>query len=198
VKAGERWSCQHGSVAIADLYKGLPAFVRQADCLFVDPPWNLSNENAFRTKAKIAERSASYTAFLDALFAAIDNVAPKVCFIEIGKQALTTIEQRLGARYAHVATFPTTYYKKHPCFVVRAGAGPGRHDYTGMDEIDAIARICRDEPFDCIGDLCMGRGEVGVEAFRNTRRFVGTELNPNRLAVMINRVAELGGVWNVS
>jgi hypothetical protein len=195
IKPGEQWSCQHGTVMVNDLYAGLPDFMREADCVFVDPPWNLGNENSFRTKAQIAERSQSFTAFLDALFAAIDTIGPRTCFIEMGRQNVREVEQRLSHRFAHVHAYRTTYYGKKPCYVLRGGAGRGLRDYSDMDEIEVIAGICRDEPFNCIADICMGRGEVGVEAFRNGRRFVGTDLNRNRLAVMINRIAEIGGVW---
>jgi DNA modification methylase len=41
----------------------------------------------------------------------------------------------------------------------------------------------------------MGRGTVGHNAFRNKRRFVGTELNPKRLAVLINKIHKGGGEW---
>ena len=39
-----------------------------------------------------------------------------------------------------------------------------------------------------IGDLCMGRGLVGVNAYKNGKRFVGTELNHKRLAVLLERI----------
>lgn len=42
-------------------------------------------------------------------------------------------------------------------------------------------------------DLCMGRGLVGYHAWKARRRFVGTELNPRRLACLLDRVAKDGG-----
>ena len=34
----------------------------------------------------------------------------------------------------------------------------------------------------------MGRGLVGVNAYKNGKRFVGTELNHKRLAVLLERI----------
>lgn len=58
-----------------------------------------------------------------------------------------------------------------------------------QDEADIIAWICQNHGYECIGDLCMGRGLVGRHAVMAGRRFVGTELNPKRLAVLIEWIA---------
>ena len=54
------------------------------------------------------------------------------------------------------------------------------------DEAEIIAWLCEHHAYDCIGDLCMGRGLVGKHAFLNGKRFVGIELNPKRLAVLVD------------
>ena len=54
-----------------------------------------------------------------------------------------------------------------------------------MDEEDAISYICENEDYTSIGDLCMGRGLVAINAYRNNKKFVGTELNYKRLSVPI-------------
>jgi uncharacterized protein (DUF2344 family) len=46
----------------------------------------------------------------------------------------------------------------------------------------------KNEEYNVIGDLCMGRGLVGLNAYRNGKRFVGTELNHKRLSVLIEKV----------
>ena len=60
-----------------------------------------------------------------------------------------------------------------------------------MDETDIIKWICENVDYDCIGDLCMGRGTVGIWSNANGKSFVGTELNENRLAVMIHKIEEV-------
>jgi len=62
----------------------------------------------------------------------------------------------------------------------------------GMDEADIISWICANENFECIGDLCMGRGLVGINAHANGRRFVGTELNHKRLSVLVEKLNKAG------
>jgi hypothetical protein len=203
LQPGELWSCQSGPsatgrVMVNDLYRGLPDFMAAADCLFVDPPWNRSNENSFRTKARghgVRGRSVSFTGFLDALFRGIERIAPQTCFIEMGFENAASIRSRLEARWPHVQVWPVTYYRRQPCLLLRGGAAPSAVDYARLDELEAIALICRSEPFQVIGDICMGRGTVGIEAFKRRRAFVGTELNPARLAVMVNRIHSLGGEW---
>lgn len=197
LKPGELWTCQHGSLMVNDLYDGLPAFMRAADCVFVDPPWNAGNENSFRTKAGLAHNPAGFTRFLDMLFSRLDAIAPETCFVEIGKQNVAMVEERLAARFAHLTRYPSTYYRKHPCFVVRAAQTPPAIDYSDLDEADIIARICAEEPFSMIADPCMGRGLVGFNAFRRQRQFRGTELNPARLAVLVNKIHAIGGEWYV-
>lgn len=61
-----------------------------------------------------------------------------------------------------------------------------------MDEEDIIEWICKNEDYACIGDLCMGLGLVGLNAYRNGRKFVGTELNHKRLSVLLDSLANKG------
>ena len=43
----------------------------------------------------------------------------------------------------------------------------------------------------------MGRGLVGVNAYKNGKRFVGTELNHKRLAVLLERIVNMGGTYKL-
>ena len=61
---------------------------------------------------------------------------------------------------------------------------------AGMDEEDIISAVAENEE-GCIGDLCMGRGLVACAAARNGKPFVGTELNPKRLAVCLERLSKM-------
>ena len=60
-----------------------------------------------------------------------------------------------------------------------------------MDEEDIIEWVCANEEYECIGDLCMGQGLVGVNAYKNGKRFVGIDLNHKRLSVLIERIKKL-------
>ena len=61
----------------------------------------------------------------------------------------------------------------------------------------AIMWVCKNEEYDCMGDLCIGQGLVGVNAYKNGKRFVGTELNHKRLAVLLDRISSLGGSYKL-
>jgi len=197
LQPGQLWTCEHGKVMVRDLYAGLPTFMCEADCVFTDPPWNLGNENSFRTKAGFEHHKGAFSDFLGMVFACIRSINPATCFVEMGKQNVGFVEHALRRRYPHVTTYPATYYRRHPCFVVRSGRRQSAFNYAGLDALAIIAEICRRESFDVIADPCMGRGTVGIEAFRNGRQFRGTELNPARLAVMVNKIHDLGGQWHV-
>jgi hypothetical protein len=198
LKPGQLWECEHGRVMVNDLYAGLPDFMFGADCVFVDPPYNASLENGFRTKAGLARNPEGFGRFLDTLFARIDAIAPRTCFVEIGKQHIKVVEAMLDARFVHVETYSSTYYGKHPCFVVRGGVDQSAFNYTGLDEQEIITQICQRESFATIADLCIGRGAVGLAAYKAGRSFCGVELNPSRLAVLVARIhRELGGHWRV-
>ena len=197
LKPGELWECGLGRVMVSDLYDRLPDFMTAADCVFVDPPYNAALENGFRIKAGLARNPDGFGRFLDTLFARIDAIAPQTCFVEIGGQHVAEIRRRLDARFAKVEVYPATYYKRSPCFVARGGTEPSAVEYADLDELDIITRICQREPFTTIADLCIGRGAVGIATYKARRPFCGVELNPARLAVLVNRIHQLGGTWRV-
>ena len=64
------------------------------------------------------------------------------------------------------------------------------YNYTGMDEENVIMKMCEIEDFHCVGDLNMGLGLVALGAFRAGKNFVGTEINPRRLANALQKVSK--------
>lgn len=85
-----------------------------------------------------------------------------------------------------------TYYKKHPTWILRGGWEMTGMDYTGIDEAECIRLIAGLETYQVVGDLCMGRGLVGLAAYRAGKPFVGTELNKRRLACLLAGLKKLG------
>lgn len=194
IEPGEVWGLPNGSrVAVHDIFQPLPGFMMQADLLFVDPPWNLGNLKSFYTKAYRDDYPQSFSKFADTLFTRIRQINPIACYIEIGNQEVDAWEKRLGTLYPHVQRWPVLYYRKHPTNLLRGSRiGPIRYDFSGIDEARCIELVAQMEGF-IIGDLCMGRGLVGLAAYRNGKPFVGTELNKRRLANLLQRIARLGG-----
>lgn len=179
-------------VKVHDLTTGLPDFMKQADTVFVDPPCSTGNLRSFYTKA---DRDLLYpfSEFEQALFAGIAEIAPKHLFVELFKSNGNAFMKRMGDMYRHVRVYDSHYYNKpaNMCWIAHASNEP-LPDYPihGIDEAKAIAWICANHKYECIGDPCMGQGLVGKHAYINGRSFVGTELNPKRLAVLVDFISD--------
>jgi hypothetical protein len=181
-------------VKVHNIFDPLPAFMRQADIAFIDPPWNLGNLNTFYTKAERVDYQDSFERFYRRLFESVGEMAPKTCYVEVGKEYLAEFVLEMKQLYRFVTFYNSTYYHKkdHLCYVIRGAAKRKKLPLDGMDEEDIIAWVCANEDYDCIGDLCIGRGLVGIHAARNGKRFVGTELNHKRLSVLLERLTKDG------
>lgn len=198
IAAGQVWGLADGSrVAVHNLFDPLPDFMMQADLVFVDPPWNLGNLNTFYTKAGRQDYQTSFTAFTDKLFQRIAEIRPSACYIEIGRQNVDDFARRLQDLYGMVQWWPVTYYRKHPTWIIRGGSTATPLDLTGIDEARCISIIAQSEEYKTIADPCMGRGLVGLAAHAAGKPFVGTELNPRRLAVLLQKLAQKGAAVEI-
>ncbi|RCX20856.1 hypothetical protein DFR58_10158 [Anaerobacterium chartisolvens] len=177
-------------VKVHDIFDPLPKFMYQADMMFTDPPWNLGNLNTFYSKADEPLRSETFESFYHRLFECIVDVDPKTCYVEVGKQHIADFIIEMRRIYKHVTFYNSTYYhsKDKICYVIRGSRKKSAPKLDYMDEENIIQWVCANEDYNIIGDLCMGRGLVGLHAYENGKKFVGTELNPKRLSVLIERV----------
>ncbi len=192
IEPGEVWGLPDGSkVAVHNLFDPLPLWMC-ADLLFVDPPWNQGNLSSFYTKAGRKDYP-SFVHFTDILFKRIIEIAPRAAYIEVGNQAVDAWETRLGQQFRYIQRWPVVYYRKHPTNLLR-GSNDGEidHSYAGLDEADCIKWLAIWEEYECLADPCMGRGLVGLAAYHAGKRFVGTELNKRRLAVLLDKLAQRG------
>lgn len=179
-----------GEVMVHDIFNPLPLFMLKADVIFCDPPCSQGNLQSFYTKAD-KKLLSFFDAFVVRLFECIDEIAPKAVFIEVFASNKDLFIDKLKERYKNVIVHDSYYYhnKKNKCWVLEATNNePCGLDIDDKDEANIIKEICANYPFDCIGDLCMGRGLVGFYANKAGRPFVGTELNKNRLAVLLHRI----------
>ena len=196
---GKVWHSKDNSIKLAvhDLRNGIHPLHIGADCIFVDPPWNLGNLNTFITKADLKSYEDNFDDFLFKLFEIVDTIKPTVMYIEIGKQSLEKIQNIMKARFLHVKTFNSYYYhnKKNVCYIVRGSLRKTEFEIPeieGIDEECAIKEICKSEKFDTILDCCMGRGLVALYAAKFKRNARGTELNHKRLSVAVERLIKAG------
>lgn len=193
IEPGEVWGLPDGSrVAVHNLFDPMPEWLR-ADLLFVDPPWNLGNLNSFYTKAGRSDYCQDFSDFASVLFRRIAEIGPLTAYIEIGNQAVNEWAERLAQQYPYVQRWPVVYYRKYPTNLLRGSlTGPASYDYTGVDEARCIQLLAEMEDYQTIADPCMGRGLVGLAAYHAGRRFVGTELNKRRLAVLLDKLGKQG------
>lgn len=187
------------AVKVHNIFDPLPEFMRSADLIFVDPPWNLGNINSFYTKADRTDYVVSFTTFYKRLFECIKKIKPAVCYVEVGKEYLSEFIQEMKKIYRHVTFYNSSYYhkKENMCYVIRGSSKRKKLLLDYMDEEDIIEWVCKNEEYTCIGDLCIGRGLVGVNAYKNGKQFVGTELNHKRLSVLLESLVKNGVTYEL-
>jgi len=193
MEQGQIWGIPgNGSkVAVHDIFDPLPEFMFKADMLFVDPPWNRGNLNSFYTKAGLPHVS-DFEAFEQRLFECIKQISPKICYLEVGFQAVDKWQSELEQIYPVIQRWDTFYYRTHRNHILRGASALLEYDYTGMDEEKVIYKAAEIERYSVLGDLCMGRGLIGLAAYKAGNPFVGTELNKRRLANLLQKLTKKG------
>lgn len=178
------------TAAVHNLFDENPSFFRKANLIFADPPWNLGNLNSFYTKAERTDYQISFELFYKTLFSRIRDVKADICYVEVGKQYLCEFLMEMKAFYPHVTFYNSTYYhnQKNKCYIIRGSRKAKKPSLDDMDEEDVIRWICQNEEPGCILDPCMGQGLVGRYASEAGRPFIGGELNPKRLSVLLKKV----------
>lgn len=183
---GEIWSSENARICNWDITKGVPEFMKVADMIYCDAPWTLGNVNMFNSKAGRGYMN-DFSEFYVHLFSLIREICPRVCFLEIGKEELSTFKGQLEEIYRHVQVWQVTYYKKNKSYLIRGSDSPTDFDYKGLDdEFTPYIAIYNEKP-NIVADACTGRGLTAISAFRNGCKFVGTELNARKLAVLCTR-----------
>lgn len=197
IESSEVWQEQYtlSKVTIADITNNIPDFMREADFLYCDPPWNTGNMRSFYTKAGL-QTNNDFSIFSNVLFSWISNAMPKICYLEIGLRSANDFKSRLHALYPSIQEWKIVYYNKYPTMLLRGGLVAINYDFSRLDDTKTPGMAMDIEDFSCAADLCMGRGLTAIAAFARQKRFVGTELNKRRLAVTLDRVAKMGGIWN--
>jgi len=192
----EQLRFEGGSILkVHDIFDPLPDFMKQADLLFTDPPWNIGNLNSFYTKAERTDYQSSFERFYKRLFECIGEIGASTCYVEVGKEHLAEFVLEMKRLYPAVTFYNSSYYhdKKNICYVIRGAQKRKKMPLDYMDEELIIEWICANENYNCIGDLCMGRGLIAANAHKAGKRFVGTELNHKRLSVAAEKIIKLGG-----
>jgi hypothetical protein len=178
----------NSKVKVCDLVLEMPDFMKEADILFIDPPCSQGNLTTFYTKAN-QQNLNSFNDFYNSLFKRIDEINPNLLFLEVFKSNVNLFLKECEKRYVYVTFYNSIYYnnKKNKCWIIQASNEKLYYpELENLDEEKIIKWICTNIDFNCIGDLCMGKGLVGKYAYLNNKKFVGTELNKKRLAILID------------
>lgn len=191
----EPYSFDDGStIQVHNIMDETPEFMKQADLMFVDPPWNKGNLTCFYTKAERDDYLSSYEQFFNRLLEVIKEINPETLYLEVGKEYLAEYLIALKKMYKHVTFYNSMYYHnpQNMCYVIRCSKSSRKpkEKLDGMDEEDIIKWVTANESYKCIADCCIGQGLVGYYANQAGHKFVGTELNHKRLSVLIRRIKE--------
>lgn len=182
-----------GIVKVHDIFNPLPEFMKQADVIFVDPPYNQSALSSYYTKSGLIHK-ADFFDFFCRLFDCIKSINPKLLFIECSEKMVKKYVDKTKECYSNVLVKQSYYYndKRKKCCIICASNMDFDYSIKNIpfaDEEKIIEYICNNIDFYCIGDLCMGKGLVAFYANKAGKKFVGTELNKYRLAVCLERVS---------
>lgn len=184
----------NSKLMINDILKKIPEYLKEADMIYTDTPWDTGSMNSFFTKAHIKEKH-SFDELCDTVYNCIVTINPKICYLEIGKQNINKYKDILNKLYPVVQEW-NIVYKKNPMKLLRGGHNIQQYDFTGLDDNDAPLIAMKNEEFNCVCDFCMGQGLTAVAAYNLQKKFVGSELNKRRLAVTIDKIVKLGGKFN--
>ena len=184
-----------GIVQVHDIFNPIPAFMKEADVIFSDPPYNKSALSSYYTKAGLSEKPESFDAFFYRFVECIDIINPKLVCLEVGLKQTDMYMQEFSKLYKNSAIVASYYYgnKNQKCnilFFSNEQIPDICVMMPFMDEEKVIDYLCKNLEYSCIGDLCMGKGLVGYYSNKYGKKFVGTELNPKRLAVCCERVTK--------
>lgn len=175
-------------IKVCDLILEMPNFMKEAEIIFCDPPCNQGNLTTFYTKAD-QQNLNSFNDFYNSLFKRIDEIKPIILFLEVFKSNINLFLKECEKRYTYISIYNSMYYnnKKNKCWIIQASNEKNYYpELENIDEEKIIEWICKNINFNCIGDLCMGKGLVGKYAFLYNKKFVGTELNKKRLAILVD------------
>lgn len=180
-----------GIIKVHDIFDPLPDFMKQADVVLSDPPYNQSALSGFYTKADIKEKK-KFVDFFNRFFDVIREIKPRILIIEVGDAEETLYANELRGMYKNVIMKEALYYNKMHCLFYIASneeIPEFLQNLPMMNEEKIIDLICKELDYECICDPCMGTGLVGWYSNKYGKKFVGTDLNKKRLGLLVEGIS---------
>ena len=175
--------------------------------VYTDPPWNGGNCTAFRTKAnthfpEIAKRKVEYSAFFRRFLDVVSGAEGPVYF-EGGLKEREQVEamMRRGG-FVQERVWPIKYYRKHDALLYKyrrlgLDADGLYPELAGVDDELTPYKVLEVHYHSggaLVFDPCAGRGLTARAAESTGNVFIGTELNPRRMADGLMRLSsQMGG-----
>lgn len=175
-----------------NLFNEIPEFFFNADYIVFDPPWNSGNLKSFYTKADL-KLDQEWFSFIDRIFELIGTLNVNSCYMEFGEQWLNVAVERMKEIFDNVRVIESLYYNKNKCYFI-IGENEGHEielENVVKDELKVIDEIISKKEGTVL-DFCLGRGAVSRTAYKYNKKFIGTELNINRLAVSYEDLLKMG------
>ena len=186
---------KNGSILkVHDIFDDLPIFMKNIDVLFTDLPYNQNLLTNFSNRQPISEKNTIlFDDFIKRYFECVEEIKPEILFIEIGKEHLAEIIIECKKRFKYVTFYNNYYYnnKNNYCYIVHSTNNFKQSKFkelNNVDEENAIETICKQNNQKIVGDLCIGKGLVAYYSNKYKGRFLGTELNLDRLLIAKERV----------
>ena len=201
VDYGDVWGCGSSILGCYDIDSGdaLKFFTEHggADVAYVDPPWNKGNATTFRGKAGL-NQDVDFETFLENLMDILKLVKRDV-FIEMGVKTEATLHKTIERKGGSVLErFDTKYYRTKDSTLTHcsfSGDYSDIPDFTGMwdRKIPSYAIEAVSTDGETVLDCCAGLGLTWRSSERLKRKFLGTELSPNRCSASLYGVFKING-----
>ena len=195
VKVGDIWQAGPHMLACGDIEQGaaVELVMKARECpvmTYVDPPYTPALATGFRTKAGVP-RKVDFQALMRDIIRAV-GITKGPVLMEMGRQyadEVTALVEQDGGIV--VSRWDITYFKKNPAVLLQLGFGhrePMGDLFSGMDDelTPTVAIAAGSTPDALVFDPCTGRGGTCRAAHQLSRRFLGLELHPRRLACALD------------
>lgn len=159
--------------------------------VYSDLPYNPGIARVFRGWVDDA-RAVDFEGFLRSAFSHSLACRGPVCF-EIGVDYASLCGVVGSAYWPLSGVYDVTYGRGKGNAALCVFNWPDAPDFTGVDSWQLPGMAIREgtNPGDVVSDLCVGLGLTAREAVKQGRRFVGSELNADRLARTVKSVKRI-------